>query len=200
MNEQQQKGFRIPPQLSKNESVQLLNNELQNMQMASKVMQMMLKQLMENFKNLSNDFNSVANQLYELQYNFSAVKKHLNLDENTLTQIANVQRLKDFDEASQKEDELEHLVPAPFVEEDSTISIRSTAIDVNGIDKGIFRSRIKLSESGVPALITALKNRVVGDKVTVQLNGLDHEIELLSIREPKEATEEISLTPETTAH
>jgi prefoldin subunit 5 len=200
MNEQQQKGFRIPPQLSKNESVQFLNNELQNIQMASKVMQMMLKQLMENFKNLSNDFNSVANQLYELQYNFSAVKKHLNLDENTLTQIANVQRLKDFDEASQKEDVLEHLVPAPFVEEDSTISIRSTAIDVNGVDKGIFRSRIKLSESGVPALITALKNRVVGDKVTVQLNGLDHEIELLSIREPKKATEEISLTPETTAH
>ena len=192
MNEQQQKGFRIPQQLYKNESVQLLNKELQNMKMASRVTQMMIQQLMQNFKNLSDDFGNVATQMYELQYNFSAVKKHLNLDENTLTQIANVQRLKDFDEAAEKEDKKENLEPALLVGDESTVSIRSTAFDANGVDKGIFRSRIKLSESGVPALIAALKNRVAGDKVTVQLNGLDHEVELLSIRDPKKTTEEAS--------
>jgi hypothetical protein len=41
-----------------------------------------------------------------------------------------------------------------------------------------------LSESGVPALIQDLQGKGVGDKVTAKLNGLDHEVEVLSIRNP----------------
>ena len=76
------------------------------------------------------------------------------------------------------------MIPGSVVEADSTVVITSTAKDAEGNDRGIFRSRLKLSESGVPALITALTGKPAGTKVTVSLNGIDHEVELLAIRNP----------------
>lgn len=54
-------------------------------------------------------------------------------------------------------------------------------------DKGIFRSRIKLADCGVPDLIKAFEGREVGARAIVQLNGVDHEVELLAIKQPPKA-------------
>ena len=178
------KGFRVPPQPSKKEAVNELKTELANLQMAGRISQMMTQQLMQSVKAMSDDLGSALNQLYELQYKYNAVQKLLNLDQEALNKIANEQRLVDFNDASIKQDAKENLVDAGTVAADSTVTITSVAKDDQGNDRGIFRSRLKLSESGVPDLIKGLDGKKVGEKVAVKLNGIDHEVELLSIRNP----------------
>lgn len=178
------KGFRVPPQPSKKEALNEFKTELANLQMAGRISQMMTQQLMQNIKSMSEDLGSALNQLYELQYKYNAVQKLLNLDQEALNKIANEQRLADFNDASAKQDVKENLVASDVVAADSTVTITSVASDDQGNDRGIFRSRLKLSESGVPDLIKGLDGKKVGEKVTVKLNGFDHEVELLSIRNP----------------
>jgi len=178
-------GFRVPPQPSKKEQQRKTDTELQNLQMSIRISQMMIQQLMQNIKSIGEDLGNAINQLYDLQYKYAALQKYLNLDVEALDKIVNEQRLKDFEEAAAKADVRENLETADIVTEDSTIIITSVAKDDVGQDKGIFRSRIKLSESGVPDLIKQLIDKKVGEKITVTLNGLQHEVELLSIKKPK---------------
>lgn len=188
------KGFRVPPQKSKNEELNSVKTELANMQMAGRISQMMTQQLMQSVKTMSEDLGSALNQLYEAQYKLNAVQKLLNLDPVELNKIGNEMRLADFNEASAKADVKEGLVAGEVVGDDSTITITSTATDESNNDRGIFRSRLKLSESGVPDLITGLAGKKVGDKVTVKLNGQEHTIELLGISNPVP----VEATPEAT--
>lgn len=180
------KGFRVPPQASKKDQLSELKTELTNLQMAGRISQMMTQQLLQNVKTMSNDLGSALNQVYELQYKLDAVTRNLNLDPKALNDLANEQRLVDFNNASVKEDSKENLEDASSVGPDSTIIISSVAKDEQGNDRGIFRSRLKLSESGVPDLIKELQGKVVGDKVQAKLNGFDHTVELLAIRNPSQ--------------
>lgn len=177
------KGFRTAPTPNK-AKVNSLETEMQNLQMAVRMSQMMMQQLLENNKVLSNDLGNAFNQLYELQYKYSALQKNLNLDTKVLNELANEQRLKDFEEAAVKADERENLVDTGVVNTDSTIVITSVAQDADGNDKGIFRSRLKLAECGVPDLITKITGKAKGEKVQVSLNGIEHSIELLSTKGP----------------
>ena len=186
------KGFRVPPQPNKKEAQQQVATELQNLQMAGRISQMMTQQLMESVKQMSTDLGFALNQLSELQYKYGAVVKALNLSADDLNKIGNEQRLIDFDEAALKQDAKDGLVAGDVVEAGSTVTLTSTAVDPEGNDRGIFRSRILLAESGVPDLITGLAGKKVGDKVVAKLNGLDHTVEILAIRNsvPTEATPE----------
>jgi hypothetical protein len=175
----------MQPQPSKKEALKQTQTELQNIQMAARVSQMMIQQLMQNVKSMSEDLGSALNQLYEMQYKYAALQKHLSIDSAALDVIANELRLKDFESAAVKADEKENLEVADIAQADSTVTITSTATDSNGQDRGIFRSRIKLSESGVPDLINNLTGKKVGEKVAVKLNDVDHIVELLAIRNPK---------------
>lgn len=178
------KGFRVPPAPSKNEQMRNIDTELKNLQMAGRVSQMMIQQLLTNIKSMGDDLGYALNQLSELQYKQSALEKLLNTDPTALANIANEQRLVDFDKASAQQDTKDNLIAAEAVSADSTITLRSDAKDETGQDRGIFRSRIKLSESGSPDLIAQLTGKTVGAKVQVKLNGVDHTVELLSIRTP----------------
>lgn len=178
------KGFRVPPQSNKREAQQKVETELQNIQMASRISQMMTQQLMENIKNMKQDLGGALQQLMEMQYKLKAVEKHFNLDPKQLNELANAQRLIDFNAASDSADIVDRLVEAQTINENSVITITSTAVSEKGEDQGIFRSRLKLAESGIPTMIQDLLGKSVGDKVVVKLNNLDHEVEVLSIRDP----------------
>ena len=184
-------GFRTAPSPSKKDQMRNIETELANMQMAGRISQMMTQQLMQSVKTMSEDLGAALNQLSIMQYNFTALQKHLNVDAKTLTDLANAQRLIDFNEGAAKQDIKDNMVTATTVGADSTVTITSTANDDAGNDCGIFRSRLKLAECGAPDLITALTGKAVGDKVDVKLNGLNHVVELLAIRDPQvEATVE----------
>jgi hypothetical protein len=188
------KGFRTPAQPSAKVQLRQVQTELQNSQMASRISQKMTQQLMSNVKAISQDLGNALNQLYELQYKYTALQKYLNVDAAKLNTIANEQRLSDFNEASLKADDKDGLEAVSTVGDDSTVVLTSTATDETGNDRGIFRSRIKLSESGVPDLIKALTGKSVGDKVNVKLNEIDHVVELLAITAPKAVTAVVNAT------
>lgn len=174
-------GFRQVPQAGRKERIREMDAELKNLSMASRISQMMTQQLMQNLKGMHDDISRSLNVLNELQYKILAIQEASGLDVAKLNEIANRYRLADFNQASDKEDAEQGFTVSDVVNEASTVILTSTTEEK---DRGIFRSRLKLSECGVPDLIKAFMGREVGAKALLQLNGVDHEVELLAIRQP----------------
>jgi len=178
------KGFRQPAQDSRKERLRGLEAELKNIQMAGRISQMMTQQLMQNNQRMQQDLGAAMGLINELQYKILAVQRVSGLDSAQLGAIADELRLKDFNEASDKEDVEQGFTVGTVVDAESTVILTSKT---ENTDKGIFRSKLKLAECGVPDLIKAFEGREVGAKALVQLNGAEHEVELLAIRQPPKA-------------
>ena len=180
------KGFRQQPQANRKDEIRAIKEELKQLAMASRINQMMTQQLMQNLRNMQEDLGRALGIVTELQYKLLAVQKVGNFSVEEMNEIANEQRLTDFCEASDREDREGNFTTGTVVDKDSTVILTSTTEEK---DRGIFRSRIKLSTCGVPDLIQAFTGREVGARAIVKLNGLDHEVELLAIRQPPPASE-----------
>jgi wyosine [tRNA(Phe)-imidazoG37] synthetase (radical SAM superfamily) len=176
-------GFRQQAQPTTKDKFRSMDTELKNLQMATRMTQMMLQQLLQSNKNMGEDLSKLFQIVNELQYKTIAIQKTAGLNQDALAAEANNLRLKDFQEASDKQDAAEGFEVIDTVEDDSVVILTSTTSTTP--DAGIFRSRIKLSDAGVPDLINGLRGKQVGTKVAVKLNGTDHEVELLGIRRPK---------------
>ena len=174
-------GMKQQVQPGRKERLKQLDSKLASLEMASRISQMMTQQLMQNSKFIQEDLGRALGLLNEMQYKILAVQEATGLDLAQLNEIANSKRLKDFNEASDKEDINGGFTVGDKVEAISTVILTSKTDEA---DRGIFRSRIELAKSGVPDLINAFAGREVGAKVVVKLNGLDHEVELLGIRNP----------------
>jgi len=190
-----QRGVKQEPKLNKTEMIVSMDKELKNMQMAGRVSQMMTQQLMQNLQNMGQDLGKAFKIINELQYKILAMQSIGSFDAAALVVKADELRLNDFIEASDTEDKTGNFTIGDVVQDDSTVIITSVA----GTNEGIFRSRIKLAECGVPALIRDLAGKPLGTKVTCQLNGAEHEVELLGVRNPPPAVEVVDLGPGITA-
>lgn len=179
------RGVKLDPQLSKAERLEDLAVKFENSQMAGRMTQMMVQQLMQNIQALGKDLGKAFGVINELQYKIMSIQKlgaeRAGFDTATLQKYAEELRLNDFIEASDAEDKAGNFTIGEKVEPGSTVIITSTT---PGEDAGIFRSRIRLAECGVPALIQGLIDQAVGAKVKCQLNGAEHDVELLAIRNP----------------
>ena len=170
------------PALSAKDKFRDVYAKLENVEMAGRISQMMSQRLLENGQKMDQDIGRLFQLITELQYKVLAFQQIANIDTSTVSDKMMELRLKDFNEAADLEDQKENLIVDDLVREESTVIITST---VEGVENdGIFRSRIKLSEAGVPALIEGLLSQPVGTKVKVTLNNQLHEIELLGIRSP----------------
>jgi|ERR1051325_332807 hypothetical protein len=178
------KGFRQQAETSRKERLRSMEAELKNSQMSQRISQMLLKQLMDNQQNMQQDLGRALGLINEMQYKLLAYQQVANLDVAKLNDVANGLRLKDFNDASNREDQEGGFTEGDVVTEDSTVVITSTT---ENVDKGIFRSRIKLSECGVKDLIDGFMGRPVGAKIITKLNGEEHTVELLAIRNPPPA-------------
>src|ERR1017187_8153838 len=98
------KGFRNQPQANRKEKLHVMAKELENLSMASRISQMMTQQIMQNMKTIGEDLSRAMNLISELQYKILAVQKVAGLDLDKMNEVANAQRLIDFNEASDKED------------------------------------------------------------------------------------------------
>jgi hypothetical protein len=186
------KGFRQKPQENRKERLNTLEKRLAQIEMASRISQMMTQQMMNNMRNMQQDLGRALGLLSEMQYKILAIQEVSGLDLVQMNEVANAKRLVDFNEASDREDADGQFTVGDVVEADSTIILTSTT---KNVDQGIFRSRIKLADCGVPDLIKAFTGAQVGAKANVSLNGVDHEIELLGIRQPppaQSASDEVS--------
>ena len=176
------KGFKQQAQLNPKEKLHVMAKELENLSMASRISQMMTQQIMQNSKAMHEDLSRAMNIISELQYKILAVQKVAGLDIEKMNEVANEQRLIDFNEASDKEDSERGFTNGDLVNEQSVVILTSTTTEVK--DQGIFRSRLKLAECGVPDLISAFMGRGIGAKALVSLNGVEHEVELLAVKQP----------------
>lgn len=173
-------GFKQQPQGKAKDKFRALETELKNSQMASRIQQMMVQQMIQNGQSMGQDISKLFQLFNELQYKFLALQEVTGADVSKLGEVAQRLRLKDFEEASAKEDAALGFTVGDVVTDDSTVLLTSTA----GQDEGIFRSRVKLADTGSPELIQGLMGKSVGAKVTVKLNDVQHEVELLGIRQP----------------
>lgn len=176
-------GFRQSAQPGRKERLKQLDTRLANVEMASRISQMLVQQLMQSSKHIQEDLGRALGLLNEMQYKLLAIQEASGLDLVKLNEIANTKRLKDFNEASDREDVDNGFTVGDKVEANSTVILTSKTDEV---DRGIFRSRIELAKCGVPDLISAFMGREVGARALVKLNGVDHEVELLGVRQPAE--------------
>jgi hypothetical protein len=176
------KGFRQQVQSGRKERLREIEAELKNMQMALRINQMMVQQLLQNSRTIGEDLGRALNLINELQYKNLAMQQMGSFDLTALQQAVDSLRLKDFNDASDKEDKDGNFTEGDLVTEDSTVIITSTTDDPN--DAGIFRSRVRVSEAGNPDFVKAFMGRPVGAKAVLKLNGKDHTIELLAVRQP----------------
>ena len=178
------KGFRQQQQASRKDKLREMEVTLANSQAATRITQMMIQQLVQSNRRQSEDLARALGLINELQYKALAMQKLNNLDVTEMTKIANDLRLSDFNDASDKEDAEVGNAVGTTVNEDSIVILTSKT---EGSDQGIFRSKIKLADCGVPDLIAAFQGREVGAKALVKLNDVEHEVELLGIRQPPKA-------------
>ena len=186
----QLRGVKQEPKLNKTEMLITMDKELKNMQMAGRVTQMMTQQLMQQLQNMSKDMGKAFGTINEMQYKILAMQSVGGFDMAAMAAKAEELRLNDFIEASDAEDKSGNFTIGEKVQDDSTVIITSTTSE----DAGIFRSRIKLAECGVIPLIKGLSGQPVGTKVACTLNGAEHVVELLAIRNPPPA-EIVTETP-----
>jgi hypothetical protein len=187
-------GFRQPPAgTGRKEKLKAFDKKLANLEMASRISQLMTQQLMQNMKNMQEDLGRALGILNEMQYKLLAIQELSGLDVEQLNELTNARRLNDFIEASDKADAEGGFTFGTKVEANSTVILTSTTTET---DRGIFRSRIELAKCGVPELISAFMGKEVGTKAMVKLNGLEHEVELLGIRQPPAAEPTVEDTQE----
>ena len=185
------RGVKQAPKLNKTETIMSMDKEIKNLQVAGRVSQMMVQQLMQNLQNMSQDLGKAFKIINEMQYKILAMQSVGSFDATALAAKADELRLNDFAEASDSEDKSGNFTVGEVVQDDSTVIITSTTAS----GEGIFRSRIKLADCGVPVLIRDLAGKPVGTKVICQLNGEDHTVELLGIRNPPPAVEVVAAEP-----
>lgn len=178
------RGVKLDPQPTNSQRITAMDKKIENIQVAGRLTQMMVQQLMQNVQTMSKDLGKAFGTINELQYKLLAMQSAGNFDMEAMAKKAEELRLNDFIEASDAEDVKGNFTIGDTVQDDSTVIITSTTA---GDNAGIFRSRIKLLDSGNADLIKGLTGKPVGTKVPVKLNGVDHMVELLAIRNPPPA-------------
>jgi hypothetical protein len=148
-----------------------------------------VRQLIDTTAKNTDQIRNLVQIVNELQYKVLAFQRLLNIDLKDAASIADELRVKDFNEASDNEDKQKNYDLASTVEQDSIVIITSTTPNAEK-DAGIFRSKFKLADCGLPSLIDALTGKAVGDIVEVELNGVMHQVVLLGIRKPVEVKEQ----------
>ena len=175
------RGKKQEPKLTNSQRIREIDVELKNAQVGARLNQMMIQQMLQNFQTLSADLGKAYGIVSELQYKVLAMQSVGSFDMTALAKKADELRLNDFVEASDAADKSGNFTIGEKVENDSTVILTSTT---PGEDAGIFRSRLKLADCGVPALIEGLAGKAVGTKLTCRLNDKEHTVELLGIRNP----------------
>jgi len=151
---------------------------LKQLQMATRVSQMLIQQMGQSVQSMSKDMNELTARQRELQYKVLAIQELTGVNADTVTERAEALQVKDFEEASAKEDAAAGATDADTVTEDSVVVLTSK-VAVGG---GILRTRLNVAEVGFPQLKQDLLGKKVGDTFTADVNGTTHSITLLGIK------------------
>lgn len=167
--------------LGKGERFELLETKVAQLETAQRFIQMLLQQIGNSIQPLSNDLKELANQQLVLQYKVLAIRELGGWSVATVDSVAESLQVKDFSDLSDKEDVEKNYTITDVVAEDSCV-ILTTTTPADQAAKGILRSKVLVSEVGIPDLKTVLIGKVVGDCFDCTINNVNHSITLLGIR------------------
>lgn len=158
---------------------------VQQLQMSARVSQMLIQQIGNSVQSMSKDLGELSGRQRDTQYQLLAIRKLLNLDADQVNAVAEELQVKDFEEASAKEDVAEGCTDTDAVSDDSVVVLTSKV----GASGGILRTRLKVAELAFPQLKQDLLGKKVGDSVEADINGTHHTITVLGIKKMPEKVE-----------
>ena len=166
--------------------VEQLETMLSNLQMVMNISQAMIKNINSAGMKVDQDVSNMMGVVNDLQYRTLSMMENTVFNKDELNEIADKFKLKDFNDASDKEDAEKGFIIGKETTPDSIVIITSTADN----DAGIFRSKLAIKDTVLPELKEKLVGKKVGDHVVANINGLEHNIEILGIREEQPKKEE----------
>jgi hypothetical protein len=168
---------------SKKETVKHLIKHVENLSMAVRVLQMTVRQAVQNFEKMDQDIGNTMGLLSDIQYRTRAMLEVGGFDKAAVDKAADKMKIEEFDKASIKDDEEKGYKVADDKQVAETDVVIMTSTTKTEDDKGIFRSKISMAQLQDPVIKEKLLGTKVGDKVLAKINGIEHEIEILGIRE-----------------
>lgn len=156
---------------------------------ALKIQQFATKKLydLDVLNRLSKVEMGMSGVLTDLLYKLQAVSEKFNLDE--INARADELKAKAFDSASDAEDTKTGFHPVEQVSSENNIVILTSSTESEN-DEGFFRSRIVINDVSIPDMREKLLQAKVGDKFSTVINGVQHNVTILGIRE-KDASEPV---------
>lgn len=165
-----------------------VEGKVEQMEMATRMSQMLLQQLGNSSNQMGKDLSELATRQRDVQYRVLALQELLEVKLEDLDLRAEALQVKDFTDASDKEDVEKEYTLTDVVEDDSVVIITTT---VDGeASAGILRSKLLLSELAFPKLKEDLLGKHVDDQIEADINGTTHKITILGIRRVPEVVEE----------
>jgi hypothetical protein len=156
---------------------------------------MLIQQIGNSVSPMAKDVGELAGRQRELQYQLLAVRDLLGLKLEDVNARAEVLQVKDFNDASDKEDLEKNYTVGDEVTETSIVILTSKVDPDKG--GGILRSKLVIADIGFPELRKDLLTKKVGDEVVADINGTKHTITVLGIRNvPAPAAPAVQLAPE----
>lgn len=165
--------------LSRGERFEIAEQKVKNLEMGARVSQMLIQQIGNSVSPMSRDVAELAGRQRELQYRLLAVQDLLGLKTDEINTRAEQLQVKDFQEASDKEDVEKNYTVSEAITDDSVVLLTSKTADGTG---GILRSKLVMKEIGFPQLRQDLLGKVAGDTVNADINGAVHTITVLGVR------------------
>lgn len=175
-------GFRRAAAAPKKDKFKELDVAVKNMEMATRLTQMMVKQLLEQMQNSRLDIDNTMGMLNDFQYRTLAMLELSGIDKKSIDKRADELKLKDYNLASDKEDEAKGYIDDSngVVGEDSVVTITSST---NGDeDRGIFRSKFPMSECLTPSIKEKIMGLKVGESFDEQIKNDLHKITVVALK------------------
>lgn len=181
------------------EKIRQLQTELQNVSMAVRIMQVTMQQLLGSVQKNDMDVARSLEVANELQYRVLALLKLSGTDVAALDAAASEIKLNDYNEASDKEDSDKNYTVVNEALTENHVAIVTTKC-LTAKEKSIFRAKFRIMDLTDPKVRELLVGAVIGSKVVINLNGLDHELEILGVRRLPAQEQPVAQLPEVAAN
>jgi len=176
-------------QLSSKERIKILTDKVAQLEQAAQMNSLLMQRT---GTMMQQDLQETSVRQRDLQYKLLAIENHLEIDSDAIAKLSKTLQIKDYEDLSQKEDEQQNLVPAEEVLESSIVIFTSNTPDEE-TDKGYLRSKVQISEIGIPGLAEEFVGKKPGDKFEFSIEDVKHAIEVLGIRVPGDAPADLSV-------
>lgn len=163
-----------------NSRLEELEQSITALQFSVELSQNLLKRMLQTISRLDQDNVNTINVMNDIQYRTLAMLETSAFNKDEVDAIADSIKLRDFNDASDKEDLVKGLNVIDCVTETSCVIFTSTTDSET--TPGVFRSKLFVSEIFDQELRNKFVGKKVNDTVVHNINEVEHTITILGIR------------------